>query len=149
MHSNKSLGPDGFSALFFQKTWHIIGSEVMEAVLVVLNNGEDLTDWNNTLLTLIPKVKDPLIVKDFLPITLCNTCYKIISRAITNRFRPILVNIIDDHQSTFIPSRLITDNILLGFECMHWIRHRKKHKTRYAALNLNMSKHTIELSGLI
>lgn len=53
-------------------------------------------------------------LKDFRPINLCNTCYKIISRAITNRFRPILDKVIDNFQSAFIPGRLIIDNVIVG-----------------------------------
>lgn len=29
MHPDKSLGPDGFNAAFFQKFWHIIGNGVV------------------------------------------------------------------------------------------------------------------------
>ncbi|XP_073153487.1 uncharacterized protein [Henckelia pumila] len=36
--------------------------------------------------------------------------------------------------------RLITDNVRIGFECMHWIRHHNKRKIGYAALKLDMSK---------
>lgn len=32
------------------------------------------------------------------------------------------------------------DNVIVGFECMHWIRNNKKAKTGYAALMLGMSK---------
>ena len=31
------------------------------------------------------------------------------------------------------------DNVLLGFEAMHWIRHHIGGKTGYAALKLDMS----------
>lgn len=48
-------------------------------------------------------------------------------------------NVIDDNQSAFVPGRLITDNILIGFECMHWLRNSKS-KDGYAALKLDMSK---------
>lgn len=140
MHPSKAPGPDGFTTMFFQKLWPTIGDTIVTAVLNILNGQEDLKDWNNTTIILIPKKLNPNTLKDFRPISLCNTCYKIVARAITNRFRPILSRIIDSFQSAFIPGRLIMDNVIVGFECMNWIRNNRKPKTGYAALKLDMSK---------
>ncbi|KAL5571127.1 hypothetical protein UlMin_020724 [Ulmus minor] len=52
----------------------------------------------------------------------------------------VLDDIIGDPQRAFIPGRLITDNVLLGFEVMHWIRQHRGGKTGYATLKLDMSK---------
>lgn len=90
LNPNKAPGPDGFPAFFFQKEWDLVQNEVINTVLGVLNGGEPLDDWNNTIITLIPKVKSPLTVKDYRPISLCNVLYKIIARAITNRLKSIL-----------------------------------------------------------
>lgn len=57
LNPSKAPGPYGFTTLFFQDAWDIIGKEVTGAVLKVLNNGEPLDDWNFTVITLIPKVK--------------------------------------------------------------------------------------------
>lgn len=35
----KSPGPDGFTAVFFQKSWPMVSKEVCEAVLGFLNGG--------------------------------------------------------------------------------------------------------------
>lgn len=51
----KSLGPEGFSACFYQAYWHIVGEEVREVVLKFLNDGA--FDINFTYVVLIPKVK--------------------------------------------------------------------------------------------
>ncbi|XP_075478858.1 uncharacterized protein LOC142519715 [Primulina tabacum] len=133
---------DYFSNLFMSTnpSDQEIGKEVSLAVLEALNGGRQFADLKETIVTLIPKSKNPMTMKDFRPISLCNVCYKIASRALTNRLRPIMKNTVDEFQSAFVPSRLITDNIILGFEALHWIRSRKKGKKGYAALKLDMSK---------
>lgn len=88
-------------------------------ILDILNNGRTLKEWNPTVVTLIPKMKHAISMKDFRPISLCNVSYKIIARAITNKFKASLGNIIYPQQSAFIPGRAISDNIILGFECIH------------------------------
>ena len=47
--------------------------------------------------------------------------------------------IISEEQSTFIPGRLISDNEIIGFECLHAIK-RRKTKKKYLALKLDMAK---------
>lgn len=46
MHPTKAPGPDGMSAVFFQKYWDIIGSDVTNMVLNALNSNASLFDIN-------------------------------------------------------------------------------------------------------
>lgn len=140
MHPDKALGPDGMSVFFYKKYWDVVGRDVTKEVLSILNEGGPLNDWNETIVTLIPKIKAPMTMKDYRPISLCNICYKIVARALTNKLRPILKCTVNEFQSAFIPGRLISDNIILGFEALHWIRNRNRREVGYAALKLDMSK---------
>ena len=75
----------------------------------------------------------------FRPISLCNTIYKISSKILANRMRPILEKIIDPIQSALVSKRSIHDNILLTHEIMNIFRNMKGKKA-WVALQLDMEK---------
>ena len=68
---------------------------------------------------MVHKIKDPMHVTDYRPISLCNVVYKLASKTLTNRFKKILPSIIEESHSAFVHGRLITDNVLVVFETMH------------------------------
>ena len=65
--------------------------------------------------------------------------YKVISKLLSSRLKVILPEIISHHQSAFILGRLIIDNILLAYECIH-IMKKKKGKRGLCAVKLDMHK---------
>ena len=136
----KALEPDGMSPLFFQTYWPDIGMDIIEVVLFSLNSGSLLKSINHTFITLIPKVKNPETVTEFRPISLCNVIYKIISKVIANRLKPLLNSIISETQSAFTAGKLITDNILIAFELLHQMKTSCLGKKGFIALKLDMSK---------
>ena len=139
MGPSKAPGSDGFNAGFYQYHWDILGPSITTAVLDFLNGGDMPDEMNNTIICLIPKVKNPQEMKQFRPISLCNVIYKICSKVLANRLRPFLDEIILAEQSAFVPGRLITNNVLIAFECTHYPK-RKKGLTGACAIKLDMAK---------
>ena len=140
LHPTKSPGPDGMSALFFQKYWNIVGNNVINLVLNVLNSDMPMVEINNTNIALIPKNKNPQRMTDFRPISLCNVVYKLISKTLANRLKAILPYIISENQSAFVANRLITNNVLVAYEIMHYIKHKRGGNDSFMAAKLDMSK---------
>jgi hypothetical protein len=136
----KSPGPDGYSAGFFQRSWPIVRGEVCKTVLDFLNYGIFDSSLNDTHIVLIPKIKNPVNVTDFRPISLCNVLYKIVAKVLANKMKIVLPHIISYNQSAFIPGRHITDNIIVAFEAFHTMATRLKGKQGFMALKLDMSK---------
>jgi hypothetical protein len=124
MHHLKSAGPDGFGACFFQKSWGTMGGAIGGAVLDFLNKGVFDPSINSTLIALIPKKRNPVSVTEYHPISLCNVCYKLISKVLANRLKKVLPHVVSLNQSAFIPGRLIGDNILVAFEVLQTMDRR-------------------------
>ena len=128
------------NVIFYQKFWHIVGDDVVFAVLDFLNNENMLLEINHTNIVLIPKVKDLEKMSDFRPISLCNVIYKIISKVLANRLKQVLPHIISPTQSTFVSGRLITHNVLVAYETLHTMHAKKKGRKGTLALKLYISK---------
>ena len=126
--------------MFFQKHWQHVGKGVTQTCLHILNEKGNLSPLNHTFIALIPKVAKPRKVTEYKPISLCNVVYRIVAKVITNRLKQVLHQIISSSQSAFIPNRIITDNIVIGYECLHKIRHSKGRKNGLVSLKLDISK---------
>ena len=57
---------------------------------------------NSTFLALIPKEANPSSIKRFKPISLCNASYKIFSKVLSLRLKPIIQSLISPNQGDFI-----------------------------------------------
>jgi hypothetical protein len=136
----KAPGPDGFPARFYQRNWVVVRAEIVAAVKQFFSTGHMPEGTNDTSIVLIPKIDNPVDLKDYRPIGLCNVLYKIVSKCLVNRLRPLLGEVISENQSAFVPGRMITDNALLAFECLHYMEHGTSMNSNFCAYKLDLSK---------
>lgn len=66
--------------------------------------------------------------------------FKLISKVIINRLKPLMDSIILSSPSAFIPSQIITDNILIAHELLHSMKNNTKGKIGRMVVKLDMSK---------
>ncbi|XP_019251335.1 PREDICTED: uncharacterized protein LOC109230274 [Nicotiana attenuata] len=57
--ADSSLGPDGFSGCFYQKTWQVIGHDVHKVVAAFFNGATLPKFFSHTCLVMVPKVDHP------------------------------------------------------------------------------------------
>jgi hypothetical protein len=134
----KAPRPDGLHAILFKQFWNMLG-ELTDEVLQALNSSTIPQGRNDTTIVMIPKVDNPDKVAQFRLISLCNVVYKVISKILSSSLKVILPNIISHRQCAFISGRLITNNILLAYECINTMK-KKKGNRGLCSVQLDMQK---------
>ena len=139
----KAPGQDGFTMNFFHFFWDLIKEEVLDIIEESRSKKGVLKNFNATFLALIPKEDGADSPGKFRHISLCNVIYKIISKVIVNRLKPLLPNLISPEQSRFVEGRQILDGVILVHEVIHSLKITKKPNM---LIKLNMSKKFDKLS---
>jgi hypothetical protein len=122
---DKTPGPDGWTVEFCLHFFELVASNLVEAVEEARMTGAMYKGMNTTFIELIPKVNGLATFGDFRPIYLCNLCYKIITKIIAKRIRPILSRTLSEEQFSFLKGRQIGDAIGTVQECLHNIKEKK------------------------
>ncbi|KAK5793187.1 hypothetical protein PVK06_034325 [Gossypium arboreum] len=115
----KAPGMDGFQASFFHAQWEILGPSVYSFVRNSLGRLWLGSKLNRMLLVCIPKILALERITQFRPISLCSVVYKILTKTIVTRLRPMMMKLISLNQSSFILGRDIVDNIIVAQEVVH------------------------------
>ncbi|KAL6134011.1 hypothetical protein ACLB2K_066244 [Fragaria x ananassa] len=121
----KAPGPDGLHASFYQNCWMEIKDTVIPMIKGIFNDSTTLNLINHTNIALIPKVDEPSKVNDFRPISLCNVSYKILTKILVKRLKPLLTKCISKNQGAFAPGRAIQDNVLIAHELFSDFQRKK------------------------
>jgi hypothetical protein len=139
----KAPGPDGFTTDFFHHCWDMIREEVWQVVEESRTSGQVLSALNATFLTLIPKEERVTHPKQYRLISLCNVIYKIITKVIATRLKPILPFVISKEQAGYVEGRKIMDSVILSHEVIHSL---KTTKIPGMLIKLDLSKYFDRIS---
>uniref|UniRef100_A0A803QJP2 Reverse transcriptase domain-containing protein n=1 Tax=Cannabis sativa TaxID=3483 RepID=A0A803QJP2_CANSA len=115
----------------------IFGHDMVRMARDFSNCGVLSEGLNATNVVLIPKKKNPSMMGDLRPISLCNVLVKVITKVFSSRMKGLLDVIVSDTQSVFIQARLISNNIMVFFEVMHYLKRKGKGREGSVALKLD------------
>ena len=121
----KAPRPDGLHVGFFQHFWLVVEDTVKNEVWSIVNSGIMPEYLNKTLITLIPKCKNPESFYNYRPISLCNTIYKMVTKIIVVRIRPFLSKLVSPFQLAFVPRRKGIYNAIIVQEIIHTMTKNK------------------------
>ena len=111
MADSKAPGSDGLPKEFYKAFWHILGSDLVDVFNDALSSGCLSVSQRTALITLIFKKGDRLDHKNWRPISLLNSDYKLCARILAGRLLQVLQSIIGLDQTCGVRGRFIGDSV--------------------------------------
>ncbi|WMV54989.1 hypothetical protein MTR67_048374 [Solanum verrucosum] len=115
---DKAPGPDGFTMGFYIKCWEVVKGDIMKTFQHFYDQGRFERSFNATFIALIPKKKGAKELRDFRPISLIGSIYKILSKVLTERLKRVMSKLVNSQQLAFIKGRQIMDAVLIANEAI-------------------------------
>lgn len=85
-----SSGSDGIQVAFYQSYWDVVLETIVKMVNSAMREGHVPIKILEAYISLIPKKDNPEHAGDFRPITLSNVIFKVISKVLVNKLRPLM-----------------------------------------------------------
>ncbi|KAK0594545.1 hypothetical protein LWI29_014617 [Acer saccharum] len=123
---NKALGLDGFNLNFIKENWTVISGDFMNFLEEFHRDGRVVKELNRSFIALIPKYVKPKTMKDFRPISLVGSFYKILAKILANRLRRVIGTVVGETQMAFIKDRHILDGFVIAEEIIHYWKKGKE-----------------------
>ena len=121
--NNKSPGADGLTTNFFKFFWVDIGSILLESYNYSFTNNNLTQYQKRAILNLLPKKdKDIRYLKNWRPVSLLTTDYKILTKALALRLQKVISNLANSDQVGYIKNRYIGENIRTIFDLLNFTK---------------------------
>lgn len=134
---DRAPGPDGFNFTFIKTFWSTVKDDFIKAIKHFEVFGTLARGCNSSFITLVPKLKDPINLSDFRPISLIGCLYKVIAKLLANRLKLVIGSVIGEAQTDFIKGRNILEGPLIINEVCNWV---KKVKTKALIFKVDFHK---------
>ena len=134
---NKAPGPDGIPAEFYQQFWKELKDDLCDVLNENFENNEMTESQRQAILRLLFKKDNEKQLKNWRPISLLNSDYKLTAKVIATRLKKVLPTVIDEDQTCGVPGRSIYENV---FRLRDIIQYNKVKGMDLTLINLDQEK---------
>ncbi|CAM2094788.1 unnamed protein product [Caretta caretta] len=137
MPTNKSPGMDRLTVEFYRAFWDILGPDLVTVWAESLQSGVLPLSCRRAVLALLPKKGDLRDLRNWRPVSLLSTDYKIVAKAISLRLGSAMADMVHPDQTYTVPGRSIFDNLFLVRDLLEL---RRRDGLSFALLSLDQEK---------
>ena len=116
--TNKSPGVDGLTYEFYRTFWSLLGPDLVSVLNASFHAGKLPLSQRTGIITLLYKKGDKQDPKNWRPITLLSSDYKILSKVLTGRLAKVLPSVVSPCQTCGIPGRFSGEIVRLVQDCL-------------------------------
>ncbi|MCO5572642.1 hypothetical protein L7F22_026400 [Adiantum nelumboides] len=137
MKKEKTLGPNGIQAEVLQELIKYAGQDLCDLLNHWRREGTNQPEFNQGLIKLIPKGQDKMEVKNYRPLIMLNTVYKVMAKALDLRVRTVVSQVVHPKQFGFVQGRSIHEAMLNVITAIDWAAEQED---EYVMINMDLEK---------
>jgi hypothetical protein len=135
--NNKSPGIDGLPYEFYKHFWPVIGEDLVSVFNDCLASGSLPFTQRSGLISLLHKKNDKMDTKNWRPISLLCTDYKILAKVLTNRLKSVISSVVSPVQTCGVPGRFSGETVRLLQDIVNY---SNRHDIGGALISLDQEK---------
>ncbi|MCO5560132.1 hypothetical protein L7F22_013739 [Adiantum nelumboides] len=137
MKKEKTPRPDGIQAEVLQEMIEYAGQDLCNLLNHWRKEGSIQPNFNQGLIKLNPKGQDRLEIRNYRPLTMLNSVYKVMAKALALKIKYVVNQVVHPKQFGFVQGRSIHEAILNVITTIDWAAEQDQD---YVMINMDLEK---------